>query len=234
MSTIPTQPEQSIDWVQAHIGPWTTNAETLKLDPLVIGELSALASAAADARTAKINAKNAYRNSVTTFDAAVKSMRTLAGGQVSIIRSTAKNAENPEAIYTAAVVPAPADRTAAPAPGTPTGFKHTLSIGGELTVRFACPNPPRVGPVTYRVDRRVGGTGQPFIPFVTLKERELTDTGIPLGTPEVAYRITPQTSTKDGGLAQFAIQFGAGNQATLVEQVPDGVGVGAGEVKKAS
>lgn len=230
MSTIPTQPEQSIDWVQAHIGPWTTNAELLKLDPLVIGELSALASAAADARTAKINAKTAYSNAVTTFDEAVKAMRTLAGGQVSIIRSTARNAENPEAIYTAAVVPAPADRAASPAPGTPTGFKHSLSIGGDLTVRFACPNPPRVGPVTYRVERRVGISSNPFIPFVTLKDRELVDSGIPQGTTEVTYRITPQTSTKDGGLAQFAIQFGAGNQATLVEQVPDGTG----EAKKAS
>ncbi|MEQ9096548.1 MAG: hypothetical protein RIE32_09820 [Phycisphaerales bacterium] len=230
MSTIPTQPEQSIDWVQAHITPWTDNAVLLKLDPAVIGELSALASAAANARTAKINAKTAYRNAVAAFDEAVASMRSLASGQVTIIRATARNAENPEAIYTAAVVPAPADRTATPAPGTPTMFKHSLSIGGELTVRFACPNPARVGPVTYRVERRIGGTNNPFVPFLTLKDRELTDTGIPLGTPEVAYRITPQTSTKDGGLAQFAIQFGAGNQATLVEQVPEGVG----EAKKAS
>ncbi|MEQ8316693.1 MAG: hypothetical protein RIE77_12540 [Phycisphaerales bacterium] len=229
MSTIPSRPEEAINWVQAHITPWTDNAVLLNLDPATIGELSALASAAANARTAKINAKTAYRNAVATFDDAVASMRSLASGQVSIIRSTAKNAEDPEAIYTAAVVPPPADRTATPAPGTPTMFKHSLSIGGDLTVRFACPNPARVGAVTYRVDRRVGGTGQPFVPFVTLKDRVLVDSGIPLGTTEVAYRITPQTSTKDGGLAQFAIQFGAGNQSTLVEQAPSGV-----EAKKAS
>ena len=222
MSTIPRQPEQAVDWVQAHVPTWTASAELLKLDAATLGQLGALASAAATARQAKINAWNAYRNSVSTFDDAVKSMRTLAGGQVSTIRSTARNAENPQAIYTAAQIPAPADPSPAPAPGTPTMFKHQLAVNGELTVRFRCPNPPRVGAVTYRVDRRVGVSTNPWQPFTILKKRELTDNTIPLGSSEVAYRITAQTTTRDGQVAQFSIQFGAGNQATLVEQVPDG------------
>jgi hypothetical protein len=222
MSTIPRQPEAAIDWVQAHVTPWTTNAVLLKLDPATLGQLGALASAAATARQNKISADDAYRDAIAAFDTAVASMRTLASGQVSIIRSTARNAENPQAIYTAALIPAPSGPSPAPAPGTPTMFKHALAIDGELTVRFRCPNPPRTGPVTYRVDRRLGGTGNAFIPFGVIKERVVVDAGIPLGTPEVAYRITPQTSTKDGTVAQFAIQFGAGNQSTLVEQSPEG------------
>lgn len=221
MSTIPQQPEAAVDWVQAHVPTWTASAELLKLDAATLGQLGALASNAASARQAKINAWNAYRNSVSTFNAAVKSMRTLAGGQVSIIRSTARNAENPEAIYTAAQIPAPADPSPAPAPGTPTMFKHQLAINGELTVRFRCPNPPRTGAVTYRVDRRVGGSSNPWLPFKVLKERVLVDNTIPLGSTEVGYQITAQTTTQDGQLAQFSIQFGANNQATLVEQTPE-------------
>lgn len=221
MSTVPPKPDDAITWVQAHVPPWTTNAELLKLDPLVVAQLGSLASAAATARQTMVAAKGTYEDAVDAFNTAVKAMRTLAGGQVSIIRSTAKNAENPQQIYTAAVIPAPADRSPTPAPGTPTDFKHALAINGELTVRFRCPNPARTGAVTYRVDRRLGGTGQPFIAYQTLKKREFTDSTIPLGTAEVAYRITPQTSTKDGTLAQFGIQFGAGNQSTLVMQTPE-------------
>lgn len=230
MSTIPTRPDEAITWVQTRIAPWVTHAELLKLDAQTVAQLGALASAAADAQQAKVTAQGIYEDSVTAYNNAVKAMRTLAGGQLSIIRSTAKNAANPQAIYTAAIIPAPSAPSPAPAPGTPTTFKHQLAINGELSVAFRCPNPGRTGPVTYRLERRVGGTGQPFVPFMTLKERKFTDATIPLGTAEVAYRVTPQTSTKDGGVAQFAIQFGSGNQSTLVMLTPEESGTPAKQV----
>lgn len=221
MTTIPPLPADAIAWVKAHVAPWTTNAELLKLDPDALAELGALASAAADAQRAKIAALGAYENSVTAFNTAVDAMRTLASGQVATIRSTAKNADDPQVIYRAALVPARAKRTPTPPPGTPTSFKHTLAIDGTLTVTFRCPKPPRVGAVTYRLERRLGGTGQPFVPFRTLKERKFEDATIPLGTPEVAYRVTAQTTTQDGEVTQFAVQFGSVGGSTLVEQEPD-------------
>lgn len=221
MTTIPTLPTDAIAWVKAHVAPWTTNAELLKLDPSTIAQLEVLAEAAAQAQRAKITALGVYEDSVAAFENAVDAMRTLASGQVATIRSTAKNAPQPQLIYTAALVPARAKRTPTPPPGTPTSFKHTLAIDGTLSVAFRCPKPPRVGAVTYRVERRLGGTGQPFIPFRTLKERKFDDGTIPLGTPEVAYRVTAQTTTQDGEVAQFGVQFGSVGGSTLVEQTPE-------------
>ncbi|MCW5757753.1 MAG: hypothetical protein KIT54_10995 [Phycisphaeraceae bacterium] len=221
MTTIPPLPTDAIAWIKARVAPWTANAELLKLDPNALAELEVLVEAAAQAQRAKVAALGVYEDSVAAFDTAIDALRTLAGGQVATIRSTARNAADPQGIYSAALVPARAKRTPTPPPGTPTGFRHTLAIDGTLTVTFRCPKPPRVGAVLYRVERRLGGTGHNFLPFGTWKERKFEDATIPLGTPEVAYRVTAQTTTHDGEVAQFAVQFGAVGGPTVVERLPE-------------
>lgn len=205
--------------------PWTENAATLKLDPAAVAEFGTLTSDAQAARQALVAAKQAYQNALGNSRAAISAMRTSAGAQVSIIRATAKSAADPQAIYSLGSIPGPAEPQPAPAPGTPTTFKVELLQGGSIRLRFLCPNPPRTGPVTYRVERQVapaGAIGQaPFEFFVNAKERSFTDETIPLGTAQVVYRVTAQTTTNDGDPAVFGVQFGAGNQATVFE-LPQG------------
>ncbi len=220
MSTVPRKGSDAIPWVQAHITPWTTNAEMLKLDPTVIASLDSLADLAESRRVALEAAETARSNALLAYNQSVKDMRTLASGQVATIRSTARNSADPTTIYTLAGIPAPADPSPRPAPGVPTGFKVQLLQGGSITLTFKCPNPARTGPVTYRVERRIGAQ-TPWVFFKNAKERAFTDATIPQGTALVSYRITAQTSTNDGNPAIFGVEFGAGNQATVVEQVPD-------------
>lgn len=223
MSTIPVKPEHAIDWVQDRVGPWTANAETLKLDPLVVGELSALASAANDALTAKRAAQTAARAAVANLNVAVKAMRTLAGGQVSIIRATARNAENPQTIYNAAQIPAPADREPSPPPAAVTDFKVTLKEGGSLMVDFKCPNSPRVGGVVYRVERQAAPQ-EPYLFLLNAQEKHFEDSSFPGTSSLITYRVTGQSSTKTGPTSYFTVRYGAGNQsqgqATIVSQGP--------------
>lgn len=220
MSTVPQKGSDAIPWVKAHVTPWTTNAEQLKLDPTVIAALNTQADLAETRRVAMNAAWSAWRGAVASYNQAVKDLRGQAGGQVSIIRSTARTSADPTNIYTLAAIPAPADRAPAPAPGVATDFKTSLLQGGSITLTFKCPSPPRTGPVTYRVERRVvaaGGGQAPFTFYKNAKERTFTDDSIPLGTAQVDYRITAQTSTNDGDPAIFGVQFGSGNQATVVQ-----------------
>lgn len=220
MSTVPRKGTDAIPWCLAHITPWNDNAVALKLDSADVAELASLTAVAQQSRTDLDAAEDAYRSAVASYNQAVKDMRTLASGQVAIIRATARNSDDPTSIYTLGAIPAPADPQPAPAPGTATSFKVELLQGGAITLRFRCPNPPRTGPVTYRVERQVASQS-PFTFFVNAKERTFTDASIPPGTAQVVYRITAQTSTKDGNPAVFGVQFGAGNQATVFEMPPD-------------
>jgi hypothetical protein len=227
MSTVPTQPDQAVAWCKEHVEPWTENAVALKLDPAAVAEFDALTDAAQAARLALVSARLAYKNAIANSRTAVKAMRKSAGTQVSVIRATAKSSGTPQAIYSLAIVPPPADPAPRPAPGTPTGFKVELLQGGSIRLRFACPNPPRTGPVTYRVERQVapaGGIGQaPFVFYKNAKERTFTDDAIPQGTAMVVYRLTAQTTTNDGDPAVFGVQFGAGNVPSVFELPSGGV-----------
>lgn len=220
MSTVPRKGADAIPWVKAHITPWTTHAQQLKLSPTVIDALDAQADLAETRRVAMNAAWNAWRAAVASYNQSVTDLRSQAGGQVSIIRSTARTSDNPTNIYTLAAIPAPADPSPRPAPGVATDFKTSLLQGGSITLTFRCPNPPRTGAVTYRVERRLvpaAGSPGPFEFYKNAKERTFTDDSIPRGTAQVDYRITAQTSTRDGNPALFGVQFGSGNQATVVQ-----------------
>lgn len=52
------------------------------------------------------------------------------------------------------------------------------------------------------------------------KERSFVDSTIPPGTAQVVYRVTAQSSTRDGNPGQFGVQFGAGNQAMIFAMPP--------------
>ncbi len=220
MSTVPTQPDQAVSWCLEHVEPWTEHALTLKLDPAAVAEFDTLTDAAQAARQALVSARLAYKNALADSRTAVKAMRTSAGANVTTIRATAKNSATPQAIYSLALVPAPADPAPRPAPGKPAEFRADLLEGGGIRMRFKCPNPPRTGPVTYRVERRIG-TQAPLVFFMNAKERTFDDETIPAGTAEATYAVTAQTSTRDGNTGYFSVRFGANNQATVVE-LPSG------------
>jgi len=221
MSTVPTKPEDAIAWVQDHVTPWTTNAEALKLDVATLGQLGALASAANDALTARRAADTAARDAVANLHAAVKTMRELAGGQVSIIRATARNDQNPQAIYSLAQIPAPADRAPAPPPAPVTDFQVTLEEGGSLRVSFKCANAARTGGVIYRVERQATAQ-EPFQFLLNAQDKFFVDGSFPNTSPQITYRVTGQSSTKTGPTSYFTVRYGANQQgaaqATIVSQ----------------
>jgi hypothetical protein len=134
-------------------------------------------------------------------------MRATASALLATIRATARRSGTPGDIYGAASVPPPAKRGPSPTPGTPGRFTERLLFGGSLRVDFECPHPTGVRGVTYRVERRLDGQG-PAVFLLNAKKRTFTDQTIPAGTASVEYRVTAQTSTRDGAVGGHTVRFG--------------------------
>ena len=238
MSTIPQSNDDALTWVIDHVAQWTTNPESIGLDAASVTELAGLAQTAQQRQQTRNNARDASRGATGAFNSQAKTMRDFAAQQVRRIRTFAQGSEEPATIYQTAGIPAPADPSPAPAPGTPEGFGVSLLQNGAIEITFDCPNPARVSAVLYRVERRLG-TQAPFQFLKNAMERRFIDDTIPLGTAQVAYRVTAQSATREGNPGQYAVQFGASNQVSGQQMSaeptgPDGTtsGDGAGGASK--
>jgi hypothetical protein len=224
MSTVPTKLTAALTWIKTRVPIWTAAGTTIGVDPLQIGELGALVSAAetalAEYNTALADAEakgEIYRNAATTA-------RNAATAQVVRIRGFARTAPNPVTVYADAQIPEPAKRAPSPPPGTPDGFKVFLEPNGDLRFTFKCDNPPKAKGVTYLVQRQ--NSPQGAFEFLKLaKDREFVDSSFPSTSSLISYLVTAQTATKSGTGATFTVRYGAPNQsaqgaATIVSQGP--------------
>ncbi|MEQ9095052.1 MAG: hypothetical protein RIE32_02180 [Phycisphaerales bacterium] len=224
MSTVPHNALQAIDWVETRVPVWSAAGLTIGLDPLEVADLGTLLSEAKDLKTQWLTAQALADAKGADYRAGVKAMRAKASGQVTQIRGFARSKGNPDSIFTTAQIPLPADPGPSPAPGTPEGFTRQLLDGGGLRFTFTCDHPAGVKAVTYKVERQQDPQG-PFEFLLNAKKREFEDSTF-LGTSTViAYRVTAQTTTKDGLAASFTVRYGAGNQseaqqATIIAQGP--------------
>lgn len=230
MSTIPRKNDDALTWCDEHATLWSTDPASVGLDATEVAGLAALVQQAEDRKTDFVAARTAWLGSSEAFSSGIDLMREHAGVLLAKVRAFARGSSEPATVYQAAGIPAPADPSPRPAPGTPTDFRVELLQDGAITLSFKCPNPPRTGAAIYRVERRLGeGQSEPFVFVVNAKERSFTDSGIPEGTGVATYRITAETATKNGAPALFAVRFGAGNQATIIALAEDGQAGGAGQ-----
>lgn len=222
MSTIPRENDAAVTWCATHLPIWIDNAATIGLDPIELADLAALITEADTRLTARNQAQDAASGAVGTFNEAADAMRDNAALQVAKIRTFAKGSSTPAIVYEDAQIPAPADPSPRPAPGTPTLFTVGLEQSGALMVNFKCPNPPRVGGLSYIVHRSVGAQ-QPFEYLDTVTERSFEDGTVPAGSSDVTYRVTAQSATKKGNPGYFTVRFGVNTQAQpQVELVSQG------------
>ncbi len=216
MSTIPESYPDAIFWTTNHLANWPNDPTTIGLDAARVTELTALKDAAAAAMATAQQLNDQKKVAYEAYHAKAKAMRDYASQSVGIIRSFAKASDNPEAVYQAALIPAPADPAPAPAPGVPYKFQTRLIQGGALEVTFECDN-EGTNAVSYEVRRR-DGSGQmaPFSFIMNAGERKFVDDTIPNGTGQVTYRIVGFRTINRGDPAYFVVAFGAGNSAEVV------------------
>lgn len=220
--TIPLPYRKAIYWCQSRAPKWLANRAVLQLTEEEAQQMQALTDAAAQSAMELLHARDRYRSAVADCRQKTSAMREHAGGLISRIRSVARTSDTPQAIYSAGGLVAPGRRSPLPAPGTPTSFRVALEAPtGRLRVRFDCQHPRGVRGVTYRIDRAVfdGARQSDFAPFTIAKERAFTDTRIPTGAVVVIYRVTAQTSTKDGAVAVHMVRL-AGEDVVVASPLP--------------
>ncbi len=216
MSTIPQSYPAAIDWTTTHLANWPADPTTIGLDAARVLELTQRKDLAAAALATALQLDDQKKAAFADYHAKAKAMRDYASQSVGIIRGFAEGSTNPEAIYTLAQIPAPADPSPAPAPGVPYKFETRLIQGGALEVAFECDN-EGTNSVNYEVRRRDGtGQGAPFTFIMNAGERRFVDETIPNGTGTVTYRIVGFRTTSRGDPAFFMVAFGAGNSAEVV------------------
>lgn len=217
MSTVPKSYPAAIDWTTTHLANWPADPAEIGLDAARVLELTQRKDLAAAALANALQKDAQKKAAFEDYHAKAKSMRDYASQSVSFIRSFAEASDNPEAIYTLAQIPAPADPAPAPPPGVPFKFETRLIQGGALEVAFECDN-EGVGSVNYEVRRRDGG-GQsaPFTFILNAGERKFVDDTIPNGTGQVTYKIVGFRTQSRGEPAYFTVAFGAGNSAEVVQ-----------------
>lgn len=220
--TIPERAGQAILWCQMMASRWSQHKTILQLTGEEVQELADLADAADQARRELIQARQRYRAAAGMSRARTAAMRAHAGGLLARIRAVARTSQDPRAVYSAAHVLEPDKRSPTPAPGRATRFDVRLvGQSGTLRIDFECPHPRGVRGVTYRVDRLLWshGASTDFEFFATARKRSFTDATIPPGTVVVIYKVTAQTSTKDGPVAIHMVRL-AGEGVVVASSLP--------------
>lgn len=210
MGVVPDTRLGKIEFYEAHLAPWTTNAAAIGLTPASVTALGALTTQARAAFNAAEAARQAARAATQAFHDAVRAMHSGPGaGQdmIDTIRNFAETKNLPN-VYVLAQIPAPADPSTAPPPGTPFDFTVGLLQNGALELKWKCTNPSGTQGTIYEVKRAIGGGALNFVGATGVKV--FTDDTLPSGSAPVTYQITAVRSTARGNPAQFTVNFGIG------------------------
>jgi hypothetical protein len=231
MAILPKKTQDLLDFCDAHVTPFTTNAVAIGLTTAQATTFKNAAGAARANFNAAVAADNAKKAATLTSQTSVAALRKIAAETIALVKAFAESSATPPAVYTLANLPMPATPAPAPAPGTPTGFSASLSQSGVVTLKWKCANPPGIGGTIYECRRKINGGTFAFIGAVGT--REFSDGTLPAGSTGVVYEITATRSTLRGNPAQFNVNFGIGGGGMFIASTSEGNGP-SGEMKLAA
>lgn len=224
MGVIPNTRLGKVEFYEAHITPWTTNAVGIGLTAAAV---TALAEAVADARAAydaHLAAQQAARAATQNFYEKVRLMHSAPGrgsDMLETIKTFARTTDDPN-VYILAQIPPPRDPGALPPPGTPFGFTVGLLQNGSLELKWKCSNPPGTYGTIYEVRRQIGGGAFAFVGATG--SRTFVDDTLPSGASPATYQVTGVRSTSRGKPAQFTVTFGVGGAGLSIAGVSSDTG----------
>ncbi|MGE0295017.1 MAG: hypothetical protein AB7P97_21935 [Hyphomonadaceae bacterium] len=222
MGVVPDTRIGKIEFYEAHIAPWTTNAAGIGLTPASVTALGTLTTAARNAFNAAEAARQAAKSATQAFYDAVRAMHSGPGAGADMIDTIRNYAEtkNLPNVYVLAQIPPPADPSTAPPPGTPFEFRVGLLQNGALELRWKCNNPSGTQGTIYEVKRSIGGGAFNFVGATGVKS--FTDDTLPSGATPATYQVTAVRSTARGNPAQFTVNFGIGGPGLTIASVVEG------------
>lgn len=135
MSVVPPTRLQQLEFYEAHVPVWQTNATEIGLTTAQVTALGALVTAARTAYNAQQPARNASKAATTSFYEAIDTAHASGAELIATIKAFAGTSNDPT-VYTTAQIPPPAAPTPAPPPEQPTNLNATLNTDGSITLRW--------------------------------------------------------------------------------------------------
>ena len=225
MGIVPDNRLGKIEFYEAHITPWTTNAVAIGLTAGSVTALGTLTTNARKAFDAAEAARQAAKTATQAYYDAVRAMHSGPGAgsdMIELIKNKAQTTNNPS-VYTLAQIPPPATPGTTPPPGLPFNFTVGLLQNGALELKWKCNNPSGTQGTVYEVKRRVGATGA-FGYVGSSGVKNFTDDTVAAGSPSVTYQVTAIRSTQRGNPGQFTVSFGVGGPGLTIASVVEGGG----------
>jgi hypothetical protein len=231
VSVIPDTLAEKLEFFEARLAEWATNAAAIGLTP---GQVTGIAAITAEARAkysaataARASSKSATIEQKIAFDA----LNTFGGDLVKTIRTFAETNNNP-GVYALASIPEPAEPTPLGPPEAPTETNAALNLSGGIDITFKA---SKTGGTTFVVERRtveLGGTPPTGWTQIGITEtKTFTDSALPQGLASAHYRVI---ATRSGGVSapsQSAdLQFGTvanGSQTSSATATTNGIKLAA-------
>lgn len=209
MGVVPTKDVDAIQFYEAHVPIWLSQASSVGLTTSQVNGLDDAVKDARNALTAQTAAKQAAKASTTALRNAVSAMRTNGSDLIRTIKAFAATSNNPD-VYARAEIPPPAAPTPAPPPGQPTNFKVELTPSGAVMITWKAVNAAASSGVYFAVRRKLNGEGA-FTLIGSTGSKSFVDDGLTQGTTGATYIIQGFRGLSAGPEGtQVSVQFGVG------------------------
>lgn len=217
MSTIPKKKSEQLGFFESHWPVWNVTPADIGLTSTQVQAFKTLTQTARASFDAAETARNAAKAATLQQDSDLNLAYTSCSDLIRVIRGFAEQQANPDAVYSAANIPAPQPPLPAPAPGTPANFTVALLQNGAVELSWKCANPEGTQGTIYEVRRKTGSGAFTFIGAIGVKK--FVDDTLVAGSTNVVYQITAVRSTVRGNPAQFNVNFGIGGDGFMVASV---------------
>lgn len=208
MATIPTRKAEQLAFFESHWPVWTNSPASLGLSAPAVAAFKTLTQTARASFDAAETARNAAKSATLTQDSDLDEAFNSCSDLIRIIRAYAESQANPNTVYAAADIPAPATPQPTLPPGTCKTYSATILDGGSLQINWKCTNPPGTSGVVYEVRRRIAMGEYVFIGAVGTKK--FIDNTLPAGSSTVTYQVTGTRGNQRGVSSSFNVTFGVG------------------------
>jgi hypothetical protein len=218
MSVLPQSRQGRLEYFEARVNTWTTNAAAIGITP---AQATAVKNAAGTNRTdfnAMMVARDAAKSSTNTFYTTNNTLVDLGRDMIKTIKAFAATTNNPM-VYSLANIDPPAPPTPVPAPDVPANLTGSVTADGVVTLTWkATPSGASSG-IFFIVERKRASEANYSVLTATV-EKAAMDPAAHVEASQVQYRVkavrgadmsewtTPVSFNFAGGGGGFAVTSG--------------------------
>lgn len=218
MAVVPNTRIGKVEFYEARVGTWTTNATAIGTTATAVSSLSNLTKSAREAFNQQQAAQAAAKAATERFYNTVRDMQNSGADIIKTVKAFADTTNNPN-VFVLANIPAPAAPTPAGPPVAPTDLSAVMNSDGTIKLTWK-------GSISQRqffsVWRQLPSQSMP-VQIGAVAAKDFTDVTVPRGLQQVVYNVRAHrdsaVSTPTDNLVVFfgAIPGGGGAVGAMVD-----------------